>query len=121
MKNIYLLIICFKIINSCWSSSNKCRKLTSESDCKKEKSCVWKSEEQPTECDCKNGIIICERFEFTSEIKDPSEPPYYRFLNECESSKIIINLTEMVCRSSNEKRLKLNIIFYFIICLFFIF
>ncbi len=120
MKNIYLLIICFKIINSCWSG-DKCRKLTSESDCKKEKSCVWKSEVHPTECDCKNGMIICQRFEFTSEIKDPSEPPYYRFLNECESNKTIINLTDMVCRSSNEKRLKLNIIFYFIICLFFIF
>ena len=119
MKNIYLLIICFKIINSCWSNKPLCSKFTSESDCKNVKGCAWKSEEIP--CDCKNGTCICKsEVTFTSEIIDPSSPPYYRFLNESvnESYRTIIN---MVCRSSNEKRLKLNIIFNFIISLFFIF
>ena len=118
MKNIYLLIICFKIINSCWSNKPLCSKFTSESDCKNVKGCAWKSEEIP--CDCKNGTCIClSEVTFTSEIGDSSRP-YYRFLNESvnESRASVIN---MVCRSSNEKRLKLNIIFNFIISLFFIF
>ena len=42
-------------------------------------------------------------------------------LVECDCEVHYIKKTNMVCRTINEKRLKLNIIFYLIICLFFVF